>query len=412
MSNLPPLGRDASPGLRHIVAAARGACLRILPPAGAHALPIRLESEAGQTHSGLLPCEGLRQVCLSLEQPLHVYAGEACIEPLGAAAFWRGVGLASLLRDPIIRARDAGVTLLLQARGANERAELRKQLKILSLFDLGPQLRSGAAGDGLAFGFSVRPPVRSSQRRSTLRLGVVVHLHFIDVWPDIEASLRCIPSAFGLIVTLTGHDASMERAIRDAFPQADIRIVPNAGRDVRPFLALLEDGDLDRFDIVCKVHGKKSLRNGGPTALGELWRRHALHDLIAGTGQFDEVLARFEADPRLGLLGPQRFRVPNERFSLHDAWSGNQTETRRLAARLGLPATFDLDFFAGTMFWVRPAALARLRGVGLGDPSAYAPESGRTDGALEHALERLFTTSVVAGGFTLGALAPLPPARS
>jgi lipopolysaccharide biosynthesis protein len=268
------------------------------------------------------------------------------------------------------------------------------------------------AHPGIALGFDAAALRPSSSRPTSLKAGVVLHLHFTEVWPDIEASLRCIPQPFGLIVTLTAPDATMEGIIREAFPQADIRTVPNSGRDIRPFLALLDAGALDQFDIVCKIHGKKSLRNGRPTALGDLWRRSALHDLIAGPRRLDDILERFESDPSLGMLGPGRFRVPNARFSPHDAWSGNRSETMRMAARLGLPAGFELDFFAGSMFWVRPRALAPLRGAGLGDPMAYAPEAGMTDGAVEHALERLFAAAAMASGFKIAEASPLPDARS
>jgi hypothetical protein len=334
------------------------------------------------------------------------------IAPISVAAGFGRSFLAPLLGDPVLRAPHAGATLILQSESRSQRKSLRKDLKILALFGLGAHTAYREADAGLVLGFSAVPPCPSAHRKLDLKLGIVAHLHFTDVWADIEASLRCIPHPFGLIVTLTGADPELERSIKASFPGADIRIVPNVGRDVRPFMALLDEGALDGFDLVCKIHGKKSLRDGHPTALGDLWRRSALYDLIAGPGRLDDVLTRFESDAGLGLLGPKRFRVPNERFSLHDAWSGNRAETLALAERLGLMARFELDFFAGTMFWARPAALKPLRGAGLGQPDSYAPEAGRTDGAVEHALERLFTTGAIAAGFSLGALPPLPDARS
>ena len=285
--------------------------------------------------------------------------------------------------------------------------DFSEDLKILDLFNLGPH----STGCNLHPGHSAGRALITPSNGMTVKTGVVVHLHYTDVWPDIEVSLRNLPGDFGLIVTLSAGNAEVERLVKRSFPQAEIRVVSNVGRDVRPFLELLDDGSLDRFDIVCKLHGKKSVRNGKPTVLGERWRRAALNDLIAGPGRFEEALARFADDPQLGMLGPARFRIPNERFSLHDAWSGNRSETLRIAERLGFGSSFDLDFFAGTMFWARPAALARLRGAGLGEPAVYSPEAGLTDGAVEYALERLFTTSVIASGFKLGALEPAPDVR-
>ena len=353
--------------------AVSGDVLKITPSMTAHALPLRLEVERGEAFALLLPCQDIAHVVVRVAAPMRVSAGPgARMEHLSPIAGWISALKGWLLRDPVLPLPSAGATLGLRAKGRKGRKALRKDLKILNLFGLGAQLLCMERDAGLALGFSAAPPQLSAMRPTRLRLGVVAHLHFTDVWGDLEASLRCIPHPFGLIVTLTAQNLELERAIKAAFPDARIEAVPNVGRDVRPFLALLDAGDLDGFDVVCKIHGKKSLREGRPTALGELWRRSALYDLVAGPGRLDEALA----------------------------------------ARLGLASEFDLDFFAGTMFWVRPKALAPLRGAGLGDPATYAPEAGHTDGAVEHALERLFTCTAKAAGFSLGALRPLPDARS
>jgi lipopolysaccharide biosynthesis protein len=74
--------------------------------------------------------------------------------------------------------------------------------------------------------------------------------------------------------------------------------------------------------------------------------------------------------------------------------------TLKIGERMGVPADkFQLDFFGGTMFWVRPEALKPLRELRL---AADMPrESGRVDGDLPHALERVLPTSVLVAGYKL-----------
>ena len=74
--------------------------------------------------------------------------------------------------------------------------------------------------------------------------------------------------------------------------------------------------------------------------------------------------------------------------------------TLKIAERMGVPADkFQLDFFGGTMFWVRPEALKPLRDLRL---AADMPrESGLVDGDLPHALERVLPTSVLVAGYKL-----------
>ena len=72
--------------------------------------------------------------------------------------------------------------------------------------------------------------------------------------------------------------------------------------------------------------------------------------------------------------------------------------TLNIAERMGVPADkFQLDFFGGTMFWVRPEALKPLRDLHLA--ADMPPESGLIDGDLPHALERVLSTSVLAAGY-------------
>jgi len=386
--------------------ASRNSYLKIKPVPSVNIVSIIIKPDQEEQWTILLPIGNLKYYCLKLSDNLRIIEVRgASVTPMTSLDWWLEEAKAYLVADPCIHWPTLGTAkCLIRTSGRQQRKKLSKDLKILDLFSLGPKIVRREAWTSATL---VNPAPRSPTcPKMTLRIGVVVHLHYTDVWSDIEGSLRAIPQPFGLIVTLTNSNSNLGERIKQAFPFADIRIVQNSGRDVRPFLELLDEGAFDQFDIVCKLHGKKSIRDGETTALGELWRRSALYELIGGPGRFAQALGRFENNQSLGLLGPERFRLPNEQFTLHDAWSGNREETLRIAEWLNLPKADELDFFAGTMFWFRPAALAPLREAELSDPQAYALEQGRTDGAVEHALERLFATSAKAAGFTIDDLPP------
>ena len=108
----------------------------------------------------------------------------------------------------------------------------------------------------------------------------------------------------------------------------------------------------------------------------------------------------FERDPSIGMIGPSAFRLPKEGYSEDLSWSANRPITLKIAGRMGVPADkFQLDFFGGTMFWVRPEALKPLRDLRLAADMPY--ESGLVDGDLPHALERVLPTSVLVAGYKL-----------
>ncbi|HTR14689.1 MAG TPA: rhamnan synthesis F family protein [Roseiarcus sp.] len=260
------------------------------------------------------------------------------------------------------------------------------------LFAKIPQLVDGWAED--------EAPAQENSHRGGNRVAIVAHVYYEDTWPDIAGVLKRVTIAYDLIVTtVPGREGLVER-IRRAFPHASVEVMENRGRDVRPFLVLLENGRLDRYGYVCKIHGKKSSDGDRKSFLGAIWRRRVLFDLLGAPGLAQSIIDRFEREPKIGMIGPRVFRMPSENYSEALSWSVNRDRMLALAAKMGVSKQkFRLDFFGGTMFWVRPEALRRLRDLRLS--SQFPAERGLLDGGLEHAVERLFATSVVAAGYEL-----------
>ena len=231
-------------------------------------------------------------------------------------------------------------------------------------------------------------------------VAVVAHIYYEDTWPDIAGALRGLTIPFDLIVTTVAGRERLIESIRRSYPRAEIEVMDNRGRDIGPFLALLERGRLDGYRYICKVHGKKSIDGGRQTYMGEMWRRRLLFDLIGAPGAANAAIDMFERDPSIGMIGPRAFRLPRANYPEDLSWSANRALTLKIAERMGVPPhRFKLDFFGGTMFWVRPEALRPLRDLRLAADMPY--ERGLTDGDLPHALERVLPTSVLAAGYTL-----------
>jgi Rhamnan synthesis protein F len=232
-------------------------------------------------------------------------------------------------------------------------------------------------------------------------VAVVIHIYYEDTWPDIAGALRSLTIPFDLIVTTVAGRERLIETIQRSYPRAEIEIVDNRGRDVGPFLLLLERGRLDGYRYICKIHGKKSMDGGRKTYMGDMWRRRLLFDLLGAPGSANAIIDMFEHDPSIGMIGPRVFRLPRHGYSEDLSWAENRPMTLKIAKRMGVPADkFQLDFFGGTMFWVRPEALKPLRDLRL---AADMPaESGLIDGDLPHALERVLPTAVLVAGYRLG----------
>jgi lipopolysaccharide biosynthesis protein len=186
--------------------------------------------------------------------------------------------------------------------------------------------------------------------------------------------------------------------IQNTLPHAELFVTENSGKDVRPFLLLLEQGRFDKYDYVCKIHGKKSTDGGRNVILGDIWRNRMIFDLIAAPGAIEAIVTRFKQHGDVGMIGPTAYRYPSSLCNLERSWGENEARILEIASRLGFgESDYVLDFFCGTMFWVRPEALKPLGDLRLSE--LFARKNGAIDGQLEHAVERLFATSVRCAGY-------------
>ena len=243
-------------------------------------------------------------------------------------------------------------------------------------------------------------PAQVTDQPAVAPVAVVAHIYYEDTWSDIAGALRGLSTPFDLIVTTVAGREHLIETIRCSYPAAEIEIMENRGRDIGPFLTLLERGQLDGYRYICKIHGKKSIDGGRKMYTGEMWRRRLLFDLLGAPGAAKAAIDTFERDPSIGMIGPKVFRLPKANYPEDLSWLANRPMTMKIAERMGMPADkFQLDFFGGTMFWVRPEALKPLRDLRLAADMPY--ESRLIDGDLPHALERLLPTSVLVAGYKL-----------
>jgi lipopolysaccharide biosynthesis protein len=344
---------------------------------------------------------GLDYVVASRGDALPIESGDFRVETLGAqSSLWARLRLAFLLKK-------------------------RKYLKYeeFSLFSVGTRaerrrftrynrdtMNIGVAADAdliakhpeLLYGWpaEVSPGRQATDGPAGALVAVVAHIYYEDTWPDIAGALRGLPVPFDLIVTTVAGREGLIESIRRSYPRAEIEIMENRGRDIGPFLVLLERGRLDGYRYICKIHGKKSIDGGRKTYMGEMWRRRLLFDLLGAPGAASAAVDMFERNASIGMIGSRVFRLPNASYPEDLSWSANRSMTLKIAERMGVPADkFELDFFGGTMFWVRPEALKPLRDLRLAAEMPY--ESGLVDGDLPHALERVLPTSVLMAGYKL-----------
>lgn len=229
------------------------------------------------------------------------------------------------------------------------------------------------------------------------KLAIAVHIYYPEIWPEIAQRLKKLRHPFILDITTPPEQAaSVESAVKHDFTAANIHIVPNRGMDILPFLSLVPHWQQEDVIAVCKLHTKKG--DGGESATH--WRRHLLDTLIGHPDIPARIVRAFADHTSLNLVGPAIFHLSAQRLMY-----GNGPNLQQISQELGLgplPQS-DWGFFAGTMFWARPDALAPLARL-VANKSQFGPDDHAKDGRYEHALERAFGLMAHCPGGKIGLL--------
>lgn len=224
------------------------------------------------------------------------------------------------------------------------------------------------------------------------KIAIICHMFHADLTDEFINYFRQIPYRFDLFITTSEKNLQF---LRDTFRQElpDVHTtmfaLPNYGRDVAPFLYILEKY-LKEYELACKVHTKKS----GHDKNLEDWRRYLLDQLLGNPSIVHRITGAFLENEKLGLIWP----LPHPYLKHMDidlGWGpdisrkNNLQTTVRFFPDLDIPGEDEkFEFPAGNMFWFRPKALEYLAKKGF-SPEDFGEEAAQIDGTLAHAIERM-----------------------
>nr|WP_322868174.1 rhamnan synthesis F family protein [Aquicoccus sp. G2-2]MEA1115080.1 rhamnan synthesis F family protein [Aquicoccus sp. G2-2] len=159
---------------------------------------------------------------------------------------------------------------------------------------------------------AIAPPVlRFDPTREKAAFAVHAHVYYPDLWPDFAQRLTRLEIDFDLFVTLTWRGtetALLQQLIEQAFPGARVFCLANQGRDILPFLTLINAGAFDGYAAVAKIHTKKSPHRTD----GDIWRNHLIDGILPQEGLAAHLRAFLEdEDAGLWVADGQHYRGRN-----------------------------------------------------------------------------------------------------
>lgn len=324
----------------------------------------------------------LRQRVTDLELTIEEYRRQ--INRVITSASWR---ITSPMRAGATRARSWKMRAkrALKDMGQNRRPLAQESVRTAGLFmpslDLLPlhsPLRAKVDINALSRPVTADGPTKRPDGEP--KVLVVAHVHYPELWADIDDRLARMPVPFDLIVTVTeGAAESVIPTVHWKHPGARIERVRNRGRDWASLITLANSGLLSGYDAIAKVHTKKSEHRID----GDGWRLALLDGIFESPEQILRTIELLKEDRDVGLV------VPTGHIAGTEHWGSDLAIVEALASRISM--AFDPDelrFPAGSMFWCRPWLLERLADLDIGDDH-FELEAGQYDATTAHALERL-----------------------
>lgn len=230
---------------------------------------------------------------------------------------------------------------------------------------------------------------------SRLRLALHGHFFYVDLFDDCLQKLKLNSTRCDLFLSTSDNaKAGQLRVAAASYDRGEviIRVVPNRGRDIGPFLTEFKNELAEGYDLVGHIHGKRSLFVGD-MAVGESWREFLWQNLLGGTYPMMDIIAnKFSQQEDLGIVFPDDPHLSD--------WDYNRDIADKLGARMGIDGTLPpfFNFPIGTMFWARPQALAPLFSLCL-KWEDYPKEPVEIDGTVLHAVERLLPFAAAQRGY-------------
>ena len=236
-----------------------------------------------------------------------------------------------------------------------------------------------------------------------------IHVYYTHLWPELRACVERVEALglrFRLFVTTAGEKPEIAAEVAERWPEAELRVVPNRGYDIAPFLQVFRAVRLEDFSYIIKLHTKRDVElarvilcSAAPVNMrGNRWRDALL--AFARPENFEKVLQTLEAEPQLGMVShhlvicPRVSEKDKEQFK---TWQ----KAVEMVKTLGLPEPSNSHFVMGSMFICRAELLKPLLRLGLTSVDFPPPDPEHLEETIAHVIERLLGALVTAQGYEI-----------
>lgn len=228
------------------------------------------------------------------------------------------------------------------------------------------------------------------------RILVILHLYYQQSWIEIKEYLENLSMySYDLIVTFSKNniDEKVYNEVKNWPNTKDVIICENKGFDLGPFVTVLNNINLDEYDIVFKLQSKSTKRAWIYIYKQLFFRRDwfvNLYEGILGERTVHTTIDSLMNNDKVGLVAAENLIVKDPKHKL--------TLVMRDAKKKGFHISENYRFVAGTCFAIRSECLKTVQEKNIKNDEFVKVEGSRGL-SYAHFLERYLCATVLQQGY-------------
>ncbi|GHU06694.1 hypothetical protein FACS1894158_13960 [Betaproteobacteria bacterium] len=219
-------------------------------------------------------------------------------------------------------------------------------------------------------------------------IGIFLHIFYTELARELVDAIKNIPWSVKVYVSTDTFEKkniiASELEYAGFTDKYEIRILPNKGWDIAPFLIGFSDR-IREHEIILRLHSKRSSHISEEK--GTEWRSLLISSLVGSPERVQSILAAFVRCSNLGMVCTEHWHAILP-FINAETDCGNMN--RLLPLGYDIAINDPIDFPSGSMFWCRSKTLEPFLSKNFSwDDFAPTDERERWN-TLAHAVERTF----------------------
>ncbi len=237
------------------------------------------------------------------------------------------------------------------------------------------------------------------------KVALIMHMHFPDLIDECLHYAMSMPDYADIYITTNSEEKRkmIEKAFSVMPNKIDIKVTPNRGRDVGPFLVESREY-IYNYDYICHTHDKK-VGQARPLSIGQSFSYRCFENVLSSTVFVENVIDLLEKNSRMGIVMPPPPNHSDYYLTSGAEWGSSYEATCELAEMLGInvPMSADKEPISplGSVFWARTDALRKLFDYPW-TYEAFPEEPVANDGTILHAVERIYSFAAQNNGYFAG----------